>query len=201
MSMGMGMGMSMPLPISPALLLVSGPPGAGKTTIARRLAADLQLPLFAKDDLKELLFDTLGWSDRAWSRRMGIASIKLLYRLAEIELAAGRAVILESNFRPAFDDEQFQALQSRYLFRPVQIYCIAETETLVRRVSARAASSERHPGHVEETWLDDFAAGIRADGFGPLALDGPVHILDTTDFAAVDYPALLAAVRASLSAS
>lgn len=181
------------------LLIVTGPPGAGKTTIARRLAADLPLPLFAKDDLKELLFDALGWSDREWSRHLGIASIKLLYRLAEIELAAGRSCILESNFRPVYDDAHVQALQRRYPFRPVQVYCTAEIETLVRRITTRAVSSERHPGHVEQTWLDEFVAGLRAGGFDPLALAGPIHTLDTTNFAAVDYPTLLAAVRASLS--
>lgn len=193
--------MSMPTstpPALPAVLIVSGPPGAGKTSIARRLATDLQLPLFAKDDLKELLFDTLGWSDREWSRRLGIASIRLLYRLAEIELAAGRSLVLESNFRPTYDDAPFQAIQRRYPFRPIQLHCTAETQTLVRRVISRAASPDRHPGHVEQTWLDEFAVALRAAGFGTLALDGPIHTFDTTDFAAIDYPALLTALRASL---
>lgn len=45
----------------PTVVVVQGESGSGKTYVARRLAADLKLPLVAKDDFKELLFERLGW--------------------------------------------------------------------------------------------------------------------------------------------
>ena len=39
----------------PLLVLVSGSPGSGKTTLARRLAGDLAMPLVGKDTIKEAL--------------------------------------------------------------------------------------------------------------------------------------------------
>ena len=39
------------------VVLVNGIPGSGKTTVARRLAAELGLPLFAKDTVKEAMVD------------------------------------------------------------------------------------------------------------------------------------------------
>jgi adenylate kinase family enzyme len=43
--------------VKPLLLIVTGPPGVGKTTVAEALAPRLGLPLLAKDDLKETLHD------------------------------------------------------------------------------------------------------------------------------------------------
>ncbi|MBU0491478.1 MAG: hypothetical protein KKA73_26435 [Chloroflexi bacterium] len=37
---------------------------------ARRIVRDLGLPMLAQDDFKEILFDSLGWSDQVWSRRL-----------------------------------------------------------------------------------------------------------------------------------
>jgi predicted kinase len=55
----------------PTLILVSGAPGAGKTTIAARLSRNLRMPMVSKDAVKESLFDSLGWSDREWQGGWG----------------------------------------------------------------------------------------------------------------------------------
>ena len=71
------------------LVLISGPPGAGKTTLGAKIAQELGIPFLNKDGIKELLFDTLGWKDRAWSRQLGIASSALLFHMIERQLVAG----------------------------------------------------------------------------------------------------------------
>src|SRR5205085_6218589 len=102
----------------PILLIISGPPCTGKTILGKRIASQFHLPFLHKDGIKELLFDHLGWQDRTWSRRLGIASYALLFYFIEIQLQAGRSLIIESNFDPRLGTEQFLSLKAKYDFEP-----------------------------------------------------------------------------------
>ena len=48
----------------PTLIVVTGAPGSGKSTVAVPLARRLGVPLIAKDDIKEALWDHIGPGDR-----------------------------------------------------------------------------------------------------------------------------------------
>src|ERR1700761_910070 len=62
------------------VVFVSGAPGAGKSTLAVPLAAELGFPLVSKDQIKETLHDALGSppADMIWSQRLGAAAMELL---------------------------------------------------------------------------------------------------------------------------
>lgn len=179
----------------PLLVIVCGKPATGKTTLAARLAADLGLPLFTKDNLKETLFDTLGSADRAWSRRLGVASMELLGHIAGTLVAAGQSLIVEANFSAEHATPFYQSLVERHGVRIAQVCLTAEPETILRRFEQRAASGERHPGHVELANMDEFRAALLHTPYAPLPLTGALFVVDTTDFATVDYERLLSELR------
>ena len=64
------------------LIVVSGAPGTGKSTIARELGAALRLPVLSLDPIKEALADVLGLGDEDWSNRVGDAAAEVVFRLA-----------------------------------------------------------------------------------------------------------------------
>src|SRR5450759_1043464 len=101
----------------PLLILITGPPCTGQTPLGRSIASEFYMPFLNKDSIKELLFDSLGWSDREWSKKLGLASYALLYYFLDIQLKAGISLIVESNFHPTFDIEKFHALQEKYNFQ------------------------------------------------------------------------------------
>jgi predicted kinase len=149
------------------LVLVTGPPASGKTTLARPLAHLLGLPLLGKDTIKEALFDTLGTGDRAWSRRLGAASYAVLLALAR-QLSAA---VLDANFYPTHGPALLQACQ-----QPIEVFCRCPAAEVERRFTQRAPT--RHPGHVDHV-LDAQLKAALDGGVGPLGLGGPVLEVDT----------------------
>jgi hypothetical protein len=100
----------------PTLVLVTGMPSSGKTTVAEALARQLRLPLIAKDTIKESLYDSLGADDVASSGRLGAASFDVLFATARVALASGASLIVEANFFPD-QDREFAALPATGWFR------------------------------------------------------------------------------------
>jgi predicted kinase len=150
-------------------VIVSGAPGAGKSTLAGPLAARLGLPLIAKDRIKETLFDHIpeGPDRPAWSKILGAASFEVMWTLA----AHAPAAVLEANFTPR---SEYQRGKLIGLAAPlVEVYCRCPPELAAERYAARHAS--RHATHVSgEVTLEQLADFDR-----PLAL-GPVLDVDTT---------------------
>jgi predicted kinase len=131
-----------------SIIVVSGAPASGKSTIARGLAEILGYPLLSKDTIKESLFESLGshlgsnaGSEAELSRLLSQAAIDLLWSLAP----SCPTVILEANFRPKsqHERERFAALAGRKL----EVFCHCTPEEAARRFRERATTARHHSAH------------------------------------------------------
>jgi predicted kinase len=148
-------------------VLVAGPPGSGKSTLARPLAAELGLPLIAKDAIKEALMDTLGRPDSVEeSRELGRAAVIVMLTVARTSPGA----VLDSTFYP-YTIPYLKALPGPL----IEIRCVCPREIVEARYRARSAG--RHAGHLDaerpadELWNEHHLQ--------PLAL-GPLIRVDTS---------------------
>ena len=183
------------------LIIISGPPCTGKTTLAKTISKEFRLPFISKDGIKESLFDSLGWKDREWSIKLSSASYGLIYYFLESQLAWGRSLIVESNFKAEFDTEKFLDLKKKYNYQPFQIQCKTDGQVLLERFKKRSLSGERHPGHVDNLTYEEFKPSLLKGKDEFLDIGGEVLEIDTTHFEAIDYESLFEAIESAANAA
>jgi predicted kinase len=162
----------------PDCIVIGGPPCAGKSTLSRTVGAQRGWPVLAKDDYKELVFDRLGVRDDGWSRQVSVLAWDLLFREAELLLAAGAPCVLEGNFRaehgPWLRRTAGRVASRGSPVRFVEIRCRAPGDVLLARFRQRVAAGERHPGHADAAALARIAPALAAADVVALDLGGAV---------------------------
>lgn len=190
------------------VILVTGIPAAGKSVLAEKLSAELGLPWFSKDRIKEKLFDTIGFTSREEKVKLSIAATSILYDLAEQMMRRCKPFILENNFE-ASCRQQLTELPTRYGYRTLTLRLTGDYAQIYERFVWRDRSGERHPGHVTNSsysmesgavpsptiTLEQYIAGILNREMDSFSIGGPVITVDTTDFSQVDYAAVCRQVR------
>lgn len=167
---------------------MQGLPCSGKTTLARRISSEFQLPLFEKDEIKEQLFDCLGWGDIPWSRKLSKASKEMLFYILQEETKMGRSIIIECNFVAQFDSPRIQEIAKLFPFTPIQVLCWAQGDELIHRFTHRTGT--RHPGHNDQVLVDELKNELMKGKADPLDIGGELIEIDTTDIDAIDYDLL-----------
>jgi predicted kinase len=173
------------------VVIVSGPPASGKSTLASRIASDFSLPAITKDGIKEALLDAAGTVDVEESKSIGRGAWAVLWHALEVELTAGRSALVEGNFSADPDSGHLARLTERFGVALLQIHCHAPVELLYARYEARIA--ERHPGHTDAERLPGLREALDPD-LSLLAIPGRLISVDTSSFGELDYEELRAAI-------
>ncbi|MGD9910523.1 MAG: hypothetical protein AB7U79_07995 [Candidatus Izemoplasmatales bacterium] len=82
------------------LVIITGGLATLKTTISKQLSKDLNIVCLNKDDMKEVLVDTIGFTNRIENKKLSIATVALMTKLAMEYSQLQKDIILEANFKP-----------------------------------------------------------------------------------------------------
>lgn len=156
------------------LVVVSGLPASGKTTLARQVAPLLGLHVIDKDDRLEASFRPVGDVSPLDRARLSRQADQVLRQRVE---SAPRAVVVSNWRRPELSMTSGTPTEWLRAFPAlVEVHCVCKPETAAERFRSR----DRNPAHGDQRksptkLLDQFRALHR---LGPLGL-GPVVTVDT----------------------
>lgn len=129
------------------LILITGDLATGKSTFARGLAHRYQTNVFCKDIFKEILGDTIGFSNREENLKLSVASAALMRMIFSEFCQLNKDLILESNFRQAELDSLYEIAQKNG-YEVLTLQLRGNLQILHQRFLNRLHHENRHPVHA-----------------------------------------------------
>jgi predicted kinase len=167
----------------PPLVIVSGAPASGKTTLAPLLADRLPLPLLSKDRLRVVFYEAFNAQSRAESARLLGPAFTVYYGLISELLRSGVGVVAECNFHRGISEPELRPVAA--LGTPIIIHCQTSREVSYQRFIARHDLGLRERRYAYDgDRIDALERGIPQEPWEraePVEIDAPVLRVDTTD--------------------
>ena len=135
------------------LLLITGDLACGKSTFAKILSKRYDTNLYFKDSLKELLGDTIGFSNREENLKLSKAAVEVMIHIFAEFAAMGKDLILEANFR-TYELEKLHAIAADHGYHVLTLVFRADDKLLHKRFLHRISHENRHPVHIIGDILD-----------------------------------------------
>ena len=137
----------------PKLILFSGPPGVGKSSLSYRLARDFGIALLAKDQVERTLISSKLASDT------GRLAYALLIEIAEFNLQHGASIILDAVFGTNHLRSLLIQIAHNHQADFFGIDCICSDKKLWQ--SRLETRSEMVPGWTPASWTES----LRVQGY------------------------------------
>jgi predicted kinase len=163
----------------PTLVVVSGPAGAGKTTLAHKIAQAVGCPAVCRDEIKEGMMHAAPGFVPGPGDELTTRTVPVFFDVLGLLLRAGVTTVAEAAFQDRLWRAGLEPLGELAQLRIVQ--CTVARDVAVQRIRRRRQDDPARRAHPdpEPSNAAEFAASFSS--FERLSVDAPWMEVDTTD--------------------
>ena len=81
------------------LIIFTGPPASGKSSLSSDIAKDLKIDCISKDLFKMHLFDKYGFKNHDEKKLLSIKGEAMMYRVIKFYISRNKDLIIDNNFK------------------------------------------------------------------------------------------------------
>lgn len=124
------------------LIIFTGPPASGKSSLAECCSKVLNIPWYSKDRYKVTLYEKFGFTNHSKKKALSVQGERLLMQTVEEYCKSDDDVIIDNNFKN-FDALRQVLMNSEYRCHILCIFLYAENVLLAKRYNERITSGNR----------------------------------------------------------
>lgn len=181
-------------PVLPTLVVISGPPGTGKTTLAHAIAAAVGCPAICRDEIKEGMAHATPAFEPGPGDELTNRTLSTFFSVLELLLKAHVTTVAEAAFQHRLWRPGLQPLLQLAQLRIVQ--CTVDPEVALHRALRRRRENPVRRAHADPRPGTPSAGH---DKFDRISVDAPSLEVDTTQGYAPDLETIVAFINSGRS--
>lgn len=167
------------MPVLPALIVVSGPMGSGKTTLAHQIAQAIGCPAICRDEIKEGMAQATPEFAPGPGDELTLRTLPVFFGVLELLLSAGVTTVAEAAFQDHVWRPRLEPLRGLAQIRIV--HCLVPPDVAFERSLRRGQENPLRAAHADPGPGDAARSTQAHQAFNRVAVQAPWIEVDTTD--------------------